>query len=505
MILRRLYQWIIVGVVVLLLIMVGFRSGITREWRRQLADSAVVQRPIRLRVWDWWSPSANEEYGNYFNDVKLQFEQQNPDVEIHLQIVPFGNYVQKLSTAMVGSTPPDVFQSSVYWAEDFYHRDMLRPLNDLLVADRDTDGGGGYIGREAFLPSAWRHNHTKDGVIYGIPQGIDAFCLLWNLDLLEDAAKHDDEIRAMFASRADGAVDYNRLRFDAVANWNHFRRIARKLTQRDADDRLVQAGFHIQGYAGRGGGGMFSPWLAANGGRYQDEQGARAEFDNPLGIETMQFLAQLYWSDKVCLPFRRQLSQVEQFQQGKVAAIVAGTWSGKNIMRNTQGWHHFGKTAFPPGPGGNGQRTVTWGNMFVISKRCRQVDAAWRYVKFVCSREGNLLRLRHLGFIGPRLDFYETEQWQQAVADRPYLSNVKAICLAGQKLRHTQIIAVNHQANPVFETILLRYPQIVQGKGPHASVATALELAATNVNRVFDRYHRQVSRWTASRTSHIEQ
>ena len=77
-------------------------------------------------------------------------------------------------------------------------------------------------------------------------------------------------------------------------------------------------------------------------------------------------------------------------------------------MRDTMGWQHFGKTAFPPGPGGSGQKTVTWGNMLVITRRCRQVEAAWRYVKFVCSLEGNLLRSKHLGYNGPRLDFYDT-------------------------------------------------------------------------------------------------
>ena len=80
---------------------------------------------------------------------------------------------------------------------------------------------------------------------------------------------------------------------------------------------------------------------------------------------------------------------------------------------------------------------MTWGNMLVITERCINVDAAWRYVQFVCSLEGNLIRSQTLGYNGPRRDFYDTEQWQRAMAERPYLSNVKEICLAGDKLRHT--------------------------------------------------------------------
>ena len=74
-------------------------------------------------------------------------------------------------------------------------------------------------------------------------------------------------------------------------------------------------------------------------------------------------------------------------------------------------------------------------------------------------------------------------------------ANVKRICLVGEKLRHTEIIAANHQANPIFETILLRYPAIAQGNGPHPSVEAALRGAAEAVNRVFLRYNRQVGDW----------
>jgi len=480
---------------VLLLAAVLLRAGITRAWVDTLTD-ATPPRSIKLRVWDWWSPSYNEEYGAYFDDLERTFEANNPDIDLVYQNIPFGNYVQKLSTAMVGRTPPDVFQSSVYWAEGFYQRRMLRPLNDLL-AENSRRPAHQRVTSDTFLPSAWRHNHTPSGTVFGIPQIIDAQCLIWNLDLLEHTAQDDAEIRALFVQRSDGTVDYNRLRFDAVRDWDHFRRIAQKLTTHHPDGSIDQAGFVVSAYSS--GAGMFSPWMAANGGRYQDAYGTKAHFAAANGVEAMQFIARLYWEDGVCPPFRRQISDVELFQEGKVACMVAGTWSGKDIVRNTLGWDHFAKTAFPPGPRGQEQKTMTWGNMLVITQRCTNVEAAWRYIQFVCSLEGNLLRHKHLGYNGPRLDFYATPAWSQTLANRPYLSNVKEICLAGDKLRHTEIIATNHQANPVIETILLRYPDIVAGKGPYASVAAALAQAERNVDNVYRRYNQQVALWLAQR------
>ncbi|MEE2659574.1 MAG: extracellular solute-binding protein [Candidatus Latescibacterota bacterium] len=484
----------LIALIAVVLVGVFLRAGMTRQLRERLGVGKV--RPVELRVWDWWSASSNEEYGDYFTALEAAFEAENPDVDVVYQIVPFGNYVQKLSTAMVGDTPPDVFQASVYWAEGFYQRGMLRPLTDYLEADVDA-APADFIGKSAFLPSAWRHNHTQSGVVYGIPQIIDASCLVWNLDILEAAAASDEEIRDLFPRNVDGSVDYEHIRFDGIRDWDHFRRVTNKLTVRDVSGEVTRAGFVLSAYGS--GAGMFSPWLASNGGSYQDSAGTRALFASPNGIEAMEFMARLFWVDKVCPPFRREMTDGELFQERRAACVVAGTWSGKDITRNSLGWEHFGKTAFPPGPRGVGPRTVTWGNMLVITRRCENVDAAWRYLKFVCGLHGNLMRSKHLGYNGPRHDFYETERWQQAQLERPYLSNVKQICLVGEKLRHTEIIAVNHQANPVIESILLRYPHIIAGNGPYPSVETALKLAAANVDNVYRRYNAQVERWLVRR------
>jgi ABC-type glycerol-3-phosphate transport system substrate-binding protein len=176
---------------------------------------------------------------------------------------------------------------------------------------------------------------------------------------------------------------------------------------------------------------------------------------------------------------------------------VAGTWSGKYITRNTEGWLHFDNTPFPPGPHGSGPSTVTWGNMLVISRRSQQPDLAWEYIKFITSKEGSLRLLRHIEQNSPRKDFYETPAWREMCARNPYLWNVPGICASGKKLRHTQINATDHATRPIFESILLRYPEIVSGRGPYPSVEAGLKLAAGAADRVYQRYNDQVAYWRA--------
>ena len=113
------------------------RAGITR--RLIPAVSARLQGGAprtALIVWDWWAPSTSEKYTAYFNDVEREFEALHPEIDVVYQYVPFDQYEQKLATALNGHSPPDVMQASVSWAEGFFDRGMLLPLNSFLDRDR---------------------------------------------------------------------------------------------------------------------------------------------------------------------------------------------------------------------------------------------------------------------------------------------------------------------------------------------------------------------------------
>ena len=66
---------------------------------------------------------------------------------------------------------------------------------------------------------------------------------------------------------------------------------------------------------------------------------------------------------------------------------------------------------------------------------------------------------------------------------------------SGKKLRHTQINATNYATQPIFETLLLRYPEIAAGRGPYPSVSAAMQTAAAAADRVYRRYNVQVAQW----------
>ena len=68
-------------VIVIVTAAVVLRAGITQDILGNLAYGG-PQRPVQLRIWDWWSPATNEEYGNYFDAVEKLFEDRYPNIDI---------------------------------------------------------------------------------------------------------------------------------------------------------------------------------------------------------------------------------------------------------------------------------------------------------------------------------------------------------------------------------------------------------------------------------------
>ncbi|MFQ6048734.1 MAG: extracellular solute-binding protein, partial [Phycisphaerae bacterium] len=214
---------------------------------------------------------------------------------------------------------------------------------------------------------------------------------------------------------------------------------------------------------------------------------------------------QLYYQDQVCPTFSPQLNVEAEFYAQRVAMLVGGTWSGKYIDRETgsyvgpqrPGGLRYRMTNFPPGPSSRtGQRsTVAWGNMMVISRRCKHPEAAWQYIKLVAGLEGCLMRLKYIGQNAPRKDFYELRPedmppawrqrgyptWQEVVARKPYLATVPQICNSGGKLPSIERRATDRVFRRAYESVMLA------ANISRQQIRQRLDRAAAKVNRIYER------------------
>jgi len=136
--------------------------------------------------------------GPFFEEAATAFEAANPGVDVQLEVVPWDNLLQKLTTDISANANADMSIIGTRWLIDFVSEGIAAPLDDLLsqeVLDR-------------FVPS-FLEPSRMDGKVYGLPVAASARAMYYNTDLFEQAGIAEppanwDELRT--AAAAIGAL-----------------------------------------------------------------------------------------------------------------------------------------------------------------------------------------------------------------------------------------------------------------------------------------------------------
>src|SRR5690554_3131103 len=116
----------------------------------------------------WFIDSGKR--GEIIQDAVKQFMADNPGVEVEATYIPNDAYKTKLSVAMGGGNPPDVFHSwGGGWLKQFVSGNQVLELTDK-------------IDKEAFLP-AGIGPATFDGKIYGAPLAMSLVPMYYNKEI----------------------------------------------------------------------------------------------------------------------------------------------------------------------------------------------------------------------------------------------------------------------------------------------------------------------------------
>jgi multiple sugar transport system substrate-binding protein len=105
-----------------------------------------------------------------------EFERLHPGVHVRVQQIPWSAAHEKLLTAHVGGTLPDVFQLGNTWLPEFVAIKALAPLDDVLSRDEKAD----------IFPGILAAN-TLNTHLYGLPWYVDTRLLFYRSDLLQHA------------------------------------------------------------------------------------------------------------------------------------------------------------------------------------------------------------------------------------------------------------------------------------------------------------------------------
>ncbi len=133
--------------------------------------AASAQTTITYAIWDNNQLPVHEQ-------IAAAFEAENPDIKVDIQVVPWGNYWDKLQTAVAGGEAYDVFWMNGPNFPVYASNGVIMNLQDRVMSDAlDT----------SVYPEALVNLYSLDGDLYGLPKDFDTIALYYNKDLFDAA------------------------------------------------------------------------------------------------------------------------------------------------------------------------------------------------------------------------------------------------------------------------------------------------------------------------------
>lgn len=321
------------------------------------ATGSLAKDKVTLNVTTWWSL----ESGGAIDTLKKAFEAANPDISLNLIRIP-KSYATKLLTMIVGGDSPDVAMLAMDRVGQYASKGALYDIDELVKKDYPLDD------MWPSLKKALQYN----GHFVALPRDCTTNLLYYNKKLFDEAGV------------AYPTEDWT---------WDDFLAAAKKLTKYDKSGIPTQYGFAFQTYAD----GWYT-WVLSAGGSMVNETRTRSTVNTPEFIKAAQFMADLRNKYHVA-PTTSQAKALgdasQMFAAGKLAMMVDDVAASDSFADiKTLSWD----VAPAPAPKGMPHKTRIWTNTWVIPKGTKNIDAAWRLVKWLAGPEGQKIAAeQHMG------------------------------------------------------------------------------------------------------------
>jgi len=296
----------------------------------------------------------DDKQTDFLEETIEAFNEENPDVEVVLEITPYAEYFTKLDAAATGGGLPDVFWMNGPNLIKYAENDMLESLSD-HISEEGLDLSP--------YPDALVDLYNYEDNQYALPKDFDTNALWYNKELFDEAG-----------------VPYP----DENWEWDDLVDAAKKITNPDED---------VYGIAAYMQSGQASFWnlIFSNDGYVISDDKTKSGFDDPNTIEALQLYHDLIHVHEVS-PTHAQVestSGTELFESGKVAMIIHASYYTPMFKE-----HDYLKDVadVAPIPKMSGRSNVIHGLGNVISSQSKEKDAAWEFVKFLASEEAQLIQ-----------------------------------------------------------------------------------------------------------------
>ena len=139
----------------------------------RLRAPARANAPVTLRMW------AMGREGEVVQELVRDFEREHPGCASQVQQIPWSAAHEKLLTADVGGSTPDVAQLGNTWIPEFAALHALEPLDAYVAHSRA-------LAESSYFRGIWDTN-VVEGQLYGVPWYVDTRVLFYRTDVLARA------------------------------------------------------------------------------------------------------------------------------------------------------------------------------------------------------------------------------------------------------------------------------------------------------------------------------
>jgi len=283
--------------------------------------------------------------GEKLKEVAEAFRQENPETELVVQSIPWGQAHEKLITAVAGNLAPDIAQFGTTWIPEFVAMGALEPLDPMIEKSQE-------IKEPNYFPGSWKTGNI-DGKMYGIPWYVDTRILFYRTDILKQ-------------------IGYSH----PPKDWNELKIICQKLTKKNAAGEYIRRGISLPAVDWM----VLCMFMWSNGGDILSADN-KVIINSPANLETLDFYSSFFKEGLTSLTSKGGVELYNEFKSGYAPMFIGGSWQLEDLRAHVPEIEGQWDVAVLPK-----QKSATsfvGGSNLAIFNTSKKKEIAWKFIEYM--------------------------------------------------------------------------------------------------------------------------
>lgn len=316
------------------------RGGASAEGRQQIT---------------FWHYMSEDKEGKYVNEAVSEFNNSQNDVYVTAQYLPRAELMKQYTIGVVSGELPDCGMVDNPDHNSYASMGVFEDITDRYKAWPEAN----------FLEGSLNSCYYE-GKLYGLPWGNNCLGLFYNRELLSAAG------------------------VEVPTTWSELETACEKLTK----DKVK--GLAISAIGNEEGTFQYMPWLLSSGGSVTDlvSEGSKKS------MSYLQGLIEKGYISRECVNWT-QADAEKQFASGQAAMMINGPWQFASLEQDAPGLDY--RVAKVPRADDGVYASVLGGENLAVCKGAN-VEAAWKFLTWLSSKEKSQEICKAIGRFSPRSD-----------------------------------------------------------------------------------------------------